>query len=376
VDWRFGGCEKGDILKLRVERDTTRPLGYARIAIEGVSVPPDARKFVFRREGYQEANLGLHGWQVREEQLEPIEVTVENGVTYFVVGPAVTRHLEPMAYLFLVVDTKVNSFVFWPDDIDYFDGTLQKRVEPIVQPDNAAPAAPQGGSDANATATGAADGKAGPGQDATDAGSSRRKPLLLALLAACLLAGAAGTWWAYPLLVPPRSETSTASTTPPSAPAVPTPPAGPTPVGVSASPPGTVTQEVPPAPVWPDGTDQLDVREVVGRAPNASAILAVALRRQAAGKFQDALLLFEEAADRGDAHAMTALARLYDPNGFVPGRPFLNPDGRTAADYYKRAVEKGDAAAVAPRAALRTTLEMEARNGNGSAAAALKESWP
>ena len=362
-----------------MERDTTRPLGYARIAIEGVAVPPDARKFVFRREGYQEANLGLHGWQVREEQLEPIEVTVENGVTYFVVGPAVTRHLEPMAYLFQVVDTKVDGFVFWPDDIDYFDGTLQKPVappveppvEPKAQPVDTAPAAPEGAGDAAATATGPAGAKAGPGPGAPDTGSSRRKPLLLALLAACLLAVAAGAWWVYPLFVPPRSETSTASTTPPAAPAAPT-----TPAGAPASPPGTVTQAVPPAPVWPDGTDQLDVREVVGRAPNAAAILAVATRRQAAGKFQDALLLFEEAADRGDAQAMTALGKLYDPNGFVAGRPFSNPDGRTAADYYKRAVEKGDAAAAAPRAALRTTLETEARNGSSSAAAALKESWP
>jgi len=39
-------------------------------------------------------------------------------------------------------------------------------------------------------------------------------------------------------------------------------------------------------------------------------------------------------------------------------------------------VQKGDATAEAPRAALRTWLEEQARAGSGSAETALKEFWP
>jgi hypothetical protein len=38
-------------------------------------------------------------------------------------------------------------------------------------------------------------------------------------------------------------------------------------------------------------------------------------------------------------------------------------------------VQKGDAAAQAPRAALKTWLEEQARAGNGTAETALKEFW-
>jgi hypothetical protein len=76
------------------------------------------------------------------------------------------------------------------------------------------------------------------------------------------------------------------------------------------------------------------------------------------------------------AAALTAVARLYDPIGFVAGRPFRAPDPRAAARYYRDAVQKGDAAAQAPRAALKTWLEEQARAGNGTAETALKEFWP
>ena len=117
------------------------------------------------------------------------------------------------------------------------------------------------------------------------------------------------------------------------------------------------------------------LREVVERAPNAQALHAVALRRQQAGRHDDSLVLFEEAAEKGHAPAMTALARLYDPNGFRPGQPFRSPDPRAAARYYRDAAQRGDAAADAPRAALKAWLEEQAPR-NQSAADALKEFWP
>ena len=109
---------------------------------------------------------------------------------------------------------------------------------------------------------------------------------------------------------------------------------------------------------------------------DAAGILAVALRRQERGRHDDALVLFEEAADRGVAPALTALGKLYDPDGFEPGKPFSSPDPRLAALYYRRAEQAGDTQASAPRARLKAYLEREAAGGNTTAADALREFWP
>jgi TPR repeat protein len=105
-------------------------------------------------------------------------------------------------------------------------------------------------------------------------------------------------------------------------------------------------------------------------------VTEIALRRQARGQHDDALLLLEVAAGQNHGPALTALARLYDPNGFRPGRPFGNPDPRQAARLYRDAARAGDAAAEAPRAALRAWLEAEAARGNPTAPLALREFWP
>jgi TPR repeat protein len=131
----------------------------------------------------------------------------------------------------------------------------------------------------------------------------------------------------------------------------------------------------PPPPTWPEGTDSLSLQDLVARAPNVLGIHDAALRRQAAGRHDDALVLFEEAAEKGHAPALTALGRLYDPVGFEPGKPFRSPDPRAAARYYRDAVQKGDGAAAQRRAALKTFLESQAAT-NPSAADALKEFWP
>jgi serine/threonine protein kinase len=127
---------------------------------------------------------------------------------------------------------------------------------------------------------------------------------------------------------------------------------------------------------WVAGADRMSVREIVQRATEPGAIYAVAVRRLAADNYQDAMLLFEEAGERGNGAALTALARMYDPNGFVPGKPFRNPDARKAAQYYKAAVGRGEPSAAAPREALRIVLDREARSGNRMAAATLKDYWP
>jgi TPR repeat protein len=127
---------------------------------------------------------------------------------------------------------------------------------------------------------------------------------------------------------------------------------------------------------WLERSDGMALRDLVQSAPDVASIHTAALRRQAAGRHDDALVLFEEAGERGHAPALTAVARLYDPIGFVAGRPFRAPDPRAAARYYRDAVQKGDVAAEAPRAALKAWLEEQARAGNGTAETALKEFWP
>lgn len=105
-------------------------------------------------------------------------------------------------------------------------------------------------------------------------------------------------------------------------------------------------------------------------------VMEIAQRRQATGRHDDALLLFELASDRGHAPALGALARLYDPATFTPGGALSAPNALKAAEYWKRAERGGDPGAAASRAALRQRLEAAARNGDALAAIALKDHWP
>ncbi len=212
-------------------------------------------------------------------------------------------------------------------------------------------------------------------------------PLILAgvavLMLLVLLGGGAWWFWFRPAESPPTTPIAQAPTAPtaqerPNLPPAPEPVTPPAPV--PPPDPGPILS-TPPAPgpaavTWPDGTDSLSLRDLVERAPNPAGIHAAALRRQAEGRHDDAFVLFEEAADRGHGPAMTAVGRMYDPNGFLPGKPFANPDPRSAARFYRDAARAGDPGAEAPRAALREALEAQARSGNGTAASALQEFWP
>lgn len=334
----------------RVENDRRFSLGHARITIAGLKVPADGG-FRIMREGYAAANLGRRGWQVQEEKLTPIEIRQEGADTVLVLGPRLTRHLEPGPLVFLLPAAGLETSLFWPDDIDVFDGELppdpvmprEPEVAPKPPPIAAAPTPPPP-PPAPVPRDDAAVKPAEPSQS--------RIPLLagIGLLLLVVIGGAA--WWF----------TSAPKPAPIATPA-PTPP---------APPPAPVTAERP----WLERSDGMNLRDLVQSASDAAAIHAAALRRQAAGRHDDALVLFEEAGERGHAPALTAVARLYDPIGFVAGRPFRAPDPRAAARYYRDAVQKGDAAAAAPRAALKTWLEEQARAGNGTAETALREFWP
>lgn len=339
-------------MMLRVENDRRFSLGHARITVEGVQVPSDGG-FRILREGYAAANLGRRGWQVQEEKLTPVEIRQEGRDTILVIGPRLTRHLEPGPLVFLLPAARLEANLFWPDDIDVFDGELppepvmprEPEVAPAPPPVAAAQPAP-----APASAPPPPREEVAVSEKQEGASST---PLFAGIGLLLLIAVGGAVWWF-------------ADSAPTPAPiATPAPPAPPAPS------PAPATAERP----WLERSDGMVLRDLVQSAPDIAAIHAAALRRQAAGRHDDALVLFEEAGERGHAPALTAVARLYDPIGFVAGRPFRAPDPRAAARYYRDAVQKGDAAAEAPRAALKIWLEEQARAGNGTAETALKEFW-
>jgi hypothetical protein len=359
------------MVEVRVEKVSER-LGYARIVVTPAAEPTAAPGIIFRRESYQEPNLGRRGWQVREEQLAPAEVVGSGNALVLLVGPQITRHLDPAPYLFEIPTLHIHEHIFWPDGIDVFDGDLPPDVRPDEEPDPDT-AVDRSGSTSR-TEEPVASAKNDPKEEpaardsptAAPAGANaatswtRRLVYSGAGLLLLLVIVAVASWFAFPNLRFGLTEQ---------------------PIGFTANPPGPTTAPVEPGkvasePAWPEGTDSLSPVEVVQRAPSGEAVYAVAQRRMRAGRYEDALVLYEQAAERGSAVASTALARMYDPNGFEPGKPYRNPDSRTAASYYKEAVARGDVDAVPLREALRQRLEKEAHEGNGTAAIALKDFWP
>jgi hypothetical protein len=337
-------------MMLRVENDRRFSLGHARITLAGVQAPSDGG-FRIVREGYAAANLGRRGWQVQEEKLTPVEIRQEGADTILVIGPRLTRHLEPGPLVFLLPAAGLEASLFWPDDIDVFDGELPPETVMPREPE----VAPKPPAVAVAPPVQAPSSAPPPREDiATPARQegSARTPLFAGIGVMLLVAIGGAAWW--------FSATPTA------------PIPAPTPAATPAPPPAPIAAERP----WLERSDAMALRDLVQSAPDVAAIHAAALRRQAAGRHDDALVLFEEAGERGHAPALTAVARLYDPIGFVAGRPFRAPDPRAAARYYRDAVQKGDTAAQAPRAALKALLEEQARAGNGTAESAIKEFWP
>jgi hypothetical protein len=88
-------------------------------------------------------------------------------------------------------------------------------------------------------------------------------------------------------------------------------------------------------------------------APAAApdAMIAMILKRGddmlAAGDISAARLLYERAADSGNARAATGVGKTYDPNFLRDiGARGLTPDANRAAEWYRRAAEAGDAEAA------------------------------
>jgi len=263
---------------LRVENERRLSLGHARITIAGLQAPADGG-FRILREGYAAANLGRRGWQVQEEKLAAVEIRQEGRDTILVIGPRLTRHLEPGPLVFLLPATGLEASLFWPDDIDVFDGDLPP--EPVMpQEPEEAPAPPPVASAPPAPAPAPAPPPPPPREEvAVSEGQegASRTPLFAGIGLLLLIAVGGAVWW------------FTDSAQAPAPIATPAPPASPAPSPVP------VTAERP----WLERSNAMNLRDLVQSAPDVAAIHAAALRRQAAGRHDDALVLFEEAGEHG-----------------------------------------------------------------------------
>ncbi len=364
-----------------VRRHPTRGPGYAELRLPGAAAAVRDPRLRIYWEASAHPCLGPHGFQAAEAILHPEDARVEGADLVLTLGPGICEHLETDTYDLVLLALGNRRFVLpW---IEIPRRPLQGRgtllvgarengttMRPAALPDDAdatvvvppsvlqpapAPAPPPEPPPVD-----------GPVID--PAAPVRRRNWPLALLLLPLLIGLGGYWWWQNRDEQPQ---------PP-----PEPPPGP------VIPPLQITVPNlphPPAPEIPFAclddarrpVAQQTAREIVAR-PDCpiSAYVAIAAALQQAGRHDDALLLLERAAERGDAPAMGRLARLYDPNGFQPGQPFSAPDARQAALWYRNAVRAGDAGSEAPRAALRATLEQAAGQGDTMARLTLEDYWP
>jgi len=337
--------------------------GYGRIVITGIAPPPGRLAFVLRREGFAAGCLGPRGWQTTEEELvaENVATVPEAGGWAIVIGPALSRFLRPAPYQLVLPALGTDLPIFWPDTIEMpvedqdLPPPTPRKPEPPRWPDPPPPQPPV--VDAQRPPD-----RPDPPPPPPDV-PAWKKSLPLALLGLALLLGI-GAFLMRDTLFPPTPERIEQAQPGPA-----TPPAAPQPAPPQPTPP-------PRAAAWPDGTDGLSLQEVVTRAPGNAGIVAAAQRRQQAGRHDDALALYEEAAARGEAAAWFELARMYDPVGFQPGRPFRTANPFEAARHYREAEQRGFAGAAAPRAALRAHLEGLANGGDMTARATLREFWP
>jgi hypothetical protein len=359
--------------------------GHARLVVTGAPRPPGRLVYQLRREGYATGYLGRNGWQSSEEMLAPLDVVEvpEAGGWAVVMGPEVSAHMTPAPYLFRLPSLGQETGIFWPEIEEYVPGTVyvpvgsgredapsdpaRVRFADAATPKPAAAAAAVAPPDAPPDPPPAAATVLQPLQPTPPPApppTGQAKPPIwkqpwpwVALVVLAVVGG--GTFAFRDALFgerPTRTEEARPGPATPPQPTAPTPPR--------------------PGPAWPAGTDGMTPREVVNAAPDAPGILVVAKRRQQEGRYDDAVVLLETAAERQQAEASFLLARLLDPVGFVAGRPFQQPDGFQAARHYRDAARGGHAEAEQPRAALKAHLEQRAAAGEAEARSALAEYWP
>ncbi len=355
------------------------PAGHALLRLNGAAAAAsDPRLKILRV--HDQPVLGPDGWQAGEAWLKPLAATAEGADLVMTLGPDIVQFLEEGTIEILLPgmaasDSYVVSWPIIPQLRSAGAGPVRGRAFPAA-PRPAPPPPPK----PEPVPEPVAEPVPEPVPEEPLALTPPQQPQpakksggLLIILLILLALAALGAGAAYYFGLFGNAPQPTEPQTPPTEPEPP-----PEPEQEPEQPPPPPPPQA--RPCHPDdGRDPatLSAREIVGMQGCGAADMAqVAESMQQAGRHDDALLLLETLADRGHAPAMAALARLYDPNGFTPGRPFSSPDARQAAKLYQQAVRAGDAAAETPRAALRTWLEERANGGDTSARLALQDFWP
>jgi hypothetical protein len=327
---------------IRIREDPAHPEGgHAVMEVTGIAGARSGR-FRLYREGYVHGNLGPGGWQVAETLLEPERAEpLGDGIRLYV-GPELVRWLESGPVMVALPEAGFEATAFWPDIAPLHEEADGARRFAAGDP-RARPAPPPRAPQPSPEPAPVPPARPAPShrlvvepeprpRRGESAPLRRGYVVIAALVVLSFLVGAAAWWYLAPHAPP----------------------------ATAAAPPNLLA---------------MSAGDIIRQAKSPQEIDAAAREVQQAGDYDKALVLFEEAALRGNAPSNTALAHLYDPNGFQPDKPFKNPDMRQAARYYKAGEEGGDEAARAPRAALKETLAKAAAQGNVTAQTALKDFW-
>ena len=346
---------------LQVTPDPAGAVGRALIRVAGAAGAAGAPGFRVQRDAdWTDATLGPNGWQSSDALLQPDRAEADGPDLLLHVGWPVCRFLEGGVYEVSVPGAGVApTGVFWPD-ITPPAPVAAPAPPPTPQPVPVAESAPAPVEPSHSLPV--TQPSPAPVPDVPVPGRRLLLPGVMALLLALAIGGTVAYrqfWPSGPVVVDPAP---TPPPTPPVEPVVPTPPVEPV---------------VPTPPVVPPPLDlgTLSVPEVLARAPNPAAITAEGERRLRGDRRDDGLVLLEEAADRGDAAAAAAIARLYDPVLFQPGGAIPRADARQAARRYRDAA-RGGADVAAAREALQRQLQERASRGDMGADLMLKDFWP
>ena len=383
--------------RLRIEEDQDRPgEGCARLVLPGFA-GRSAAAVTFTREGFGADSLGPDGWQVAAGRLTPIDVLTEGDALVLVLGPEAAENLEPGPVRLGIPALGIDEVVIWPgiapplaDRRGGFAGLRPQGPAPRRAPARVVRAAAP---DPDATIVVKPPARTvpppppvtrpeplvprmtppvSPEPAKEEKRKGRGRGWLMLLLLLLVAGGAGGAWWLD--LLPPMempavrgiSRPTPVAEGPRPAPSTPPTPA-PGPAPEAARPPEAAPR---------DPTETATPAEIAAMGLPPERITEIAERRQASNRAQDALLLFEFAAESQHGPALAALARLYDPASFRPGGALSAPNARKAAEYWRAAERAGDPSAAAPRAVLRDRLEQAARGGDALADLALRDFWP
>ncbi len=353
---------------VQVTPDPAQSAGCAVIRVAGAAAAVATPGFRVQRDpDWTDATLGRDGWQSSDAVLAPDRAAADGPDLVLHVGWAVCRFLEGGVYEVSVPGAGVPpTGVFWPD-ITPPAPVVVAPTPKAAAPPTAPPASPP--SPIQQAVPPPQPVPAAPPATVAPVGKTSRSFVVPGILLLVVLG--VGGYFAYrhfgqrPIVTtdaaPPVAEVPVPS--PPAEPPV-TPPTVPAPAEAP----------VPPA-VPPPTLEGLSVPDVLTRAPNTAAITVEGERRLRGTQRDDGLLLLEAAADRGDAAAAAAIARLYDPVLFQPGGAIPRADARQAARLYRDAA-RGSADVAIPREALRRRLQEQAGRGDLGADLMLKDFWP